>query len=230
MTDQPQYPSYPGPEQPATPPPGQTPPPPPGYQPPPPPPGYQPPPGYEAPPGYGQASPGDGQAPPSYNPNQPTGPGQGSYAGWWSRVGAYLLDGIITLAVIVIPLVVGLVLTFQNMTYDDTTEEFSGDPGTAGIVILVLTFLLYVAFDIWNRGLQVGSKGYSLGKRIVGIRIVKVDDGQLLGSGGGFLRWLMAFVFGLVSCVSILDLLWPLWDEKNQTLHDKVLTSIAVRA
>ena len=40
----------------------------------------------------------------------------------------------------------------------------------------------------------------------------------------------MTFVFGLISCVSLLDVLWPLWDDRNQTLHDKVVSSIAVRS
>jgi uncharacterized RDD family membrane protein YckC len=28
----------------------------------------------------------------------------------------------------------------------------------------------------------------------------------------------------------LLDLLWPLWDERNQTLHDKIVKSYVVRA
>lgn len=223
MTDQPRYPSYPGPEQPEIPPPGQTPPQlPPGYQPP-------PPPGYQPPPGYGQAPPYGQQPPPGYPPNQGQSP-TGSYAGWWSRVGAQLLDAAIVLAIIIIPLVAGLIIAFKDAETDPVTGDITGGVAASGILILVLTGLIYLAFDIWNRGIRVGSKGQSLGKQIVGIRIVKADDGQLLGSGGGFLRWLMTLVFSLISCVSLLDVLWPLWDDKNQTLHDKVVSSIAVRS
>lgn len=216
MTDQPQYPSYPGPEQPEMPPVAQAPAPPPGYQPAPPP-GYQPPPGY-------------GQAPPTYGDHQQGGPAAGSYASWWSRVGAYLLDGIIAFVVIIVPLIVGLIITFKDVETDPVTDEITGGIAASGVLILVLTSLLLLGFDIWNRGIRVGAKGQSLGKRIVGIRVVRADDGQLLGGGGGFLRWLMAFVFGIISCVSILDLLWPLWDDRHQTLHDKVVSSIAVQA
>ncbi len=200
MTDQPQYPSYPGPEQPTTP----------------------PPPGYQPPPGYGQES-------PEYGGSIPGDPAVGSYASWWSRVGAYLLDGILVLAVIVVPLVAGLVLAFRDVKTDPATGDITGGVAALGILVLGLTVLLALGFDIWNRGVRVGAKGQSFGKQIVGIRIVKADSGQLLGGGGGFLRWMMAFVFGLISCVSILDLLWPLWDNRNQTLHDKVVGSIAVQ-
>lgn len=231
MTDQPQYPSYPGPEQPETPPPGQAPTPPPGYQPPPPP-GYQPPPppGYQPPPGYGQPPPGYGQPPPT-NPyeSQTGGPPVGVYASWWSRVGAQLLDGLIALAVIIVPLIVGLVIGFKDVETDPVTDEITGGVAASGILILVLTLLLYLGFDLWNRGVRVGKRGQSFGKQIVGIRIVRATDGQLLGGGGGFLRWLMTLVFGFVPCGSLLDVLWPLWDDRHQTLHDKVVSTISVR-
>ena len=178
--------------------------------------GYQPPPYGQQPQGY----------PPAAYGQVPTG----SYAGWWSRVGAQLLDAVILLGVIIIPLVAGLVIAFKDAETDPVTGDHTGGVAASGILILVLTALIYLAFDIWNRGIRVGSKGQSLGKQIVGIRIVKSDDGRLLGSGGGFLRWLMTFVFGLISCVSLLDVLWPLWDDRNQTLHDKVVSSIAVRS
>ncbi len=208
MTQPPQYPSYPGPEQPETPPPAAGQPPPPGYQPPPPR-GYQPP-----------QQPYDAM-PPSVQ--------WGEYANWWSRVGAAILDGLITVLLCVVPLIAGLFIAFQDAEIDPVTDEITGDLNPIGILIAVLAGVLYFAFDIWNRGVRVGAKGQSLGKQIVGVRIVKLADGQLLGAGGGFLRWLMAFVLNLVSCVGLLDVLWPLWDDKNQTLHDKVVSSVAVR-
>ncbi len=210
MTQPPQYPSYPGPEQPSTPPPaGIQPPPPPGYQPPPPA-GYQPP---QQP--YGAA---------------PQGSPWGEYASWLSRVGAALLDGLFAMLLCVVPMVVGFYIAFKDTRIDEATDELTGGVDPLGIVVLALTGLLFFAFDIWNRGIRVGAKGQSLGKQVVGIRVAKVSDGQLLGAGGGFLRWLMAFVLGLVSCVQLLDVLWPLWDDKKQTLHDKIVSSVAVRA
>src|SRR5215204_170846 len=227
MTDQPQYPEYPGEDRPETP--GQRPPPPPGYQPPPPP-GYQPPPpDYPPPPpGYYPTPPGYGQQPPGQGYAYPGGPAR-PYAGWWVRVGASLLDGLIVLGVILVPFIVGAVIAFKDAETDPVSDEVTGVNG-AGVAILVLTGVLYFAFDIWNRGIRVGTKGQSIGKRIVGIHIVKDRDNELLGAGGGFLRWLMTFLFGVVTCVQLLDVLWPLWDEKNQTLHDKVVGSVPLKS
>jgi len=211
MTQPPQYPSYPGPDQPATPPSGGEvqPLPPPGYQPPPPP-GYQPPP--QRP--YGTT---------------PQGSQWGVYASWWSRVGAQLLDVLFAILLPIIPLIAGAVLAFKDAETDPITDEITGGVDPLGITIMVAAGLIYLAFDVWNRGVRVGTKGQSFGKQIVGIRIAKLADGQLLGGGGGFLRWFMALVLGLISCVGLLDVLWPLWDDKKQTLHDKIVGSVALR-
>lgn len=220
MTDQPQYPSYPGPEQPQQPPPGYYPPP--GGQ-------QQPPPGYYPPPAPGQQPPVYGQTPPGYGaPGYPAGPAT-PYAGWWSRVGAAILDGLIGLVVLIVPVVVGAMIAFSGAETDPITDEVSGVNG-AGVALMVLGLLVYIGFDIWNRGVRVGSKGQSLGKQIVGIRIVRAADWQLLGAGNGFARWLMGFVLNLISCVGLVDVLWPLWDDKNQTLHDKVVGSVPLKA
>jgi hypothetical protein len=39
----------------------------------------------------------------------------------------------------------------------------------------------------------------------------------------------MVFLFALFTLPLILDYLFPLWDGKNQTLHDKVATSVVMR-
>lgn len=201
MTQPPQYPSYPGPEQPTTPPP-------PGYQPPPPP-GYQPP---QQP--YGVL---------------PQGSPWGEYASWWSRVGAQILDGLITTVIFVGPVIAGLVMAFKDVDYNSVTEEFTGHVDGTGILIAVLAGFGAFVFDAWNRGIRVGSKGRSIGKQIVGIWVAKEADGQLLGAGSGLLRWLIAFAVGLVPVGTLIDVLWPLWDDKKQTIHDKAIGSVSLR-
>lgn len=234
MPDQPQYPSYPGDENAGGVPPG--------YPPAPPAHGQQPPQYGQQPPAYGQQPPPYGQQPPQYGQQQygqyppqgygqqPQGYGHGApnYASWGSRVGAALLDGLITFAIGLVPLIIGIVIAFKDATYNEFTDEYSNvDP--LGIVIVLLSIAIYFGFDLWNRGIRVGTKGRSLGKQVVGITIVRADTGALLGGGGGFLRWLITNVFNAISCVGLVDVLWPLWDDRKQTLHDKVVTSIALR-
>ncbi len=208
MTQPPEYPTYPGPEQPPTPPPAgsQPPPPPPGYQPPPPP-GYQPPPQQP----YG--------ATPQSSPF-------GEYASWWSRVGAYLLDGLIGFAIAVVPLAVGAILAFKDLEADPITDEISGDVDPLGILILVLGVVALIAFGIWNHVFRQGRKGQTVGKSIVGIQVLKEETGQFIGAGMAFLRTILSSILGN-AC--FLNYLWPLWDNKKQTWHDMIIKSVVVK-
>ena len=213
MTQPPEYPAYPGPEQPPVPPPaGAQPPPPPGYQPPPPP-GYQPPP----PAGY--------QPPQQPYGATPQGTPWGGYAGWWSRVGATILDSLIGFAIAIIPIGLGAFLAFKDSETDPLTNTTTGvEP--IGVIIMVLGYVLIFAFQIWNTVFRQGRKGQTLGKQIVGIQVVKADTGQFLGAGTAFLRWLMSAILG---GLCFLDYLWPLWDAKKQTWHDMIVGSVVIK-
>ncbi|MCW2830599.1 MAG: hypothetical protein JWP31_1291 [Aeromicrobium sp.] len=221
MSDQPPYPSYPGAE-----PPEQIPSPQPGYQTPSP--GYQsPPPGYQSPPpGYGQPYGQAGHGQPGH-----AGPGQGygprpDFASWGSRVGASLLDSLFGLLIAIVPIVAGAIIAFKDAETDPYTDEITGGVEPIGIVILVLGYLLAFVFAIWNQVFRQGRKGQTLGKQIVGIQVVREADGQFLGAGGGFLRALMSWILG---GLCLLDYLWPLWDDKKQTWHDKIASSIVIQ-
>jgi len=203
-----------------------------GNQPPPPnpygqaPPPQQPPqqPGYGQPPpqqGYGQPQPGYGQ-PPAYG--QP-GYGQGGfspfgpYAGWGTRLAAYLIDALIAVGAGLIFIIVGAVLLG------------SADPGETsvpGLLIMILGYIVIFAVQIWNSVLKQGSTGQTIGKGVMGIKVIGENTGQPLGGGGAFVRWLMhAFIDG---AICYLGFLWPLWDSKKQTWGDKVASSVVVQA
>lgn len=215
MTDvPPQYPSYPGDQ-----------PPPAGNNPPPPPAGnYGPPPAGNYPP-----------PPPAYGQQQQPGMGTIPFASWWSRVGAVILDGLIAAAVVVIPVIAGAVIAFQNAETREVidpatgmaTVEVAGGVNPVGVVLLVLSLFLYIGFTIWNQAIRQGKKGQSLGKKVVGIKVVKNADGQVLGAGSGFLRWLMSYLLGNLCFINYL---WPLWDNQKQTWHDKVVSSVVLKA
>ncbi len=223
MTDGPQYPQYPG-EQPQQPVPSQpTPPPPPGYA--------APPPGYNPPPVGGH---------PAQNPNVPYTAGQqhpptysppAEYATWWSRVGAALIDSLIAGVILLVPLGVGLFLAFQSVEIDPVTDEFTGRVSPGGLAVAGVGLLAYLAFDIWNRVFRQGRTGQSIGKKAVGIRVAAISHGGPIGVGTAFGRWAVATVAGFIlGCLALIDVLWPLWDDKKQTLHDKVVSSVVLRA
>lgn len=163
--------------------------------------------------------------PPGFTPRR-------EYAGWWSRVGASILDSLFAVGVALVPLVVGAILAFKDAETDPVTGEITGGVDPLGVVLMIVSIAVYLGADIWNRVIRLGSKGQSLGKTATGIRVVKVEHGGPIGGGAAFGRWAIVIVFGFVplAILSLLDVLWPLWDDRNQALHDKVVSSLVVPA
>jgi uncharacterized RDD family membrane protein YckC len=142
--------------------------------------------------------------------------GDVAYASWLSRVGAYLLDTLILL----IPL--GIIL---GVIFAIDPDDSSGAWAVLGIAYLITLVLPFVYFTV----LHGNERGATYGKRAVGIRVVGEQSGASIGYGRAFGRYGIMVVFGLFFIPIVLDYLWPLWDSKNQALHDKVVGSIVVR-
>ena len=191
---------------------------PPHGAPPPPPPGWGPPPGqaYGAYPppqyGYQYGGPGYGQPPAPF----------GGYASWGQRVLAMLWE-----VVVVLPALGVLFAGFVLLAIGGAIG--SGSAATGFIVLAILAIVAGYAWAIWrqirNIWIDQGRTGYTYGKRKVGIRVIREQDGQPMGVGVAVARWLLHSL--LNSCL-MLDYLWPLWDAKNQTLTDKVLNTIVI--
>jgi uncharacterized RDD family membrane protein YckC len=91
--------------------------------------------------------------------------------------------------------------------------------------------VLYLAFEIWNRVFRLGRRGQSIGKQALGIRVAAISHGGPIGAGTAFGRWIIQVVANAaLGCLALVDVLWPLWDDKKQALHDKVVSSVVVRA
>ena len=77
------------------------------------------------------------------------------------------------------------------------------------------------------------------GKLILGLRVRLRDRPGPMTIGTVLLRWAGQFGVGIlgllpvVGCLSfiysVLDYLWPLWDDKNQAIHDKIAKTNVVR-
>ncbi|MFG2226838.1 RDD family protein [Streptomyces sp. NPDC048644] len=233
-----------------------------GQQPPVPPQGGQPGYGYpqqgppQAPPqqpyGYPQQqAPGAPQQPYGYPqqqmpgyPGQPGMPGMGmptGYAGWGSRVGAFLIDGLI---VGLIPLVLYIVAFAVAGSSGPVTPDYSGcalddtqcrldaiDAASSStfpaisFILIALAGLLAFAAGIFIL-VKEGSTGQTPGKKALSIRTVREATGQPLGFGMAFVRRLAHF---LDSIACYIGYLWPLWDDKGQTFADKAVGSVVVK-
>jgi uncharacterized RDD family membrane protein YckC len=138
-------------------------------------------------------------------------------AGWGRRLAAYLLD----VAIIVVPLLVVIIVALIAVSPDENDGAWAVI-GFAYLAALVLPFLYFSFF-------HGDPRGQTPGKRVLGIRVVSEETGRSIGYGRAFGRYAITFVFSVFFLPLILDYLWPLWDTKNQALHDKVVGSVVVR-
>ncbi|HVW33150.1 MAG TPA: RDD family protein [Acidimicrobiia bacterium] len=178
-----------------------TPPPPPGA-----PPGYPPPP----PPGYGPP----GYGPPGYDQGAyygrggygayPPGATPSPYAGWWQRVGATVVDS----------LLVGV-----------PVDVIFGLAGASTIALGVISALVTIVYQI----LMIGSGGRTVGNRAVGTVVVDANTGGQADYGRIAVRAVVQAVLNATVIGGIVDGLWPLWDVRNQTLHDKAAATFVLR-
>jgi uncharacterized RDD family membrane protein YckC len=158
-------------------------------------------------------------ASPGYQP-------QGQLAGWGARAGAVVLDALILLipTVVLIAIVVGVAL---------------GDE-VAGVVVGLVSVLIFFVVTLFYAPVLMARggehNGKTFGKQIVGIRVTR-DNGQPFDLGQGFLREFVVkgLLFGTLgslffSIPTLVDYLWPLWDDQNRTLHDMVVSTHVIRA
>jgi uncharacterized RDD family membrane protein YckC len=201
---------------------------------------------------YGQAQPpGYGAAPAAAwgGSPVPTTPDGERLAGWWHRVAAYLID-----TVILVPLNLLLGWPFWAQVFsaygdfmgqtlraaengtappDQTAliESIAG-PVSGATLVSVLVLLVYqCGFWKW--------KAATPGKLAVGLRIRLRERPGPLGWGTILKRWAGQNWYVVVGVVPILgtlagiwpvlNYLWPLWDSRNQALHDKIASTNVVR-
>jgi len=177
--------------------------------------------------------------PPPPPPPSPAAAGQESWstdrsgnAGFGARLGAYLLDSLLYGAVAAVFVIVAVVLgvvAFADCDLDGTGEVLCAEGDvSAGLLLaafvvglggLLLVGLLYL--------IALARTGQTWGRRIVGVRVVKVSDGSAPGFGRALGRTLFA---GIISAnVFYLGYLWMIWDAERQTWHDKVAGTRVVR-
>ena len=168
---------------------------------------------------------------------EPQPPFPMSYATWGDRVIAALIDGAIVLGVyIVISLIfagafVGLG-GLANMTdaanNPEAANALAGLSCLGCLAAISVPLIVYFLIGLWNKVWLPAKRGYSIGQGVMKLRIVGAD-GNLVPLGTLALRLVITVVFGFIPFVPLLDILWPLWDERRQTLHDKAVNTYVVK-
>jgi uncharacterized RDD family membrane protein YckC len=84
-----------------------------------------------------------------------------------------------------------------------------------------------LAFLAWNSGYRQGRSGQSLGKSVLGTRLVSAVSGEPVGFARAFWRQVAHLLDGIPLGIGYL---WPLWDEQRQTFADKICSTLVVQA
>lgn len=141
-------------------------------------------------------------------------------AAWISRVYAAAVDGAIVM-LLTAPVMAVLVLTGAVHP-----PRYNGVLSTQFMFTLaiVLTFFVFLYPTLWI----AYKKGQTVGKRMLGIRVVR-NDGSFLGLAHAALREVVVkqLMFGFAAsfsfgAIQVLDVLWPFADRRNRCLHDIV--------
>jgi uncharacterized RDD family membrane protein YckC len=144
-------------------------------------------------------------APPTGFPSAPGGP-TGPRAGFWVRVGAFIIDVLVVGVVGIVLLVVGAVADSDALI-------------AIGYLVWIAGF---AAYEIYFHG---SDSGQTVGKRAVGIRVIDFATGGPIGYGRATIRMLGRFISGFFC---YLGYLWMLWDKEKQTWHDKMANDVVV--
>jgi uncharacterized RDD family membrane protein YckC len=144
------------------------------------------------------------------------------YATWADRAIGYLVDNILVVAAMFV-----LYLVLGSMLAAIAGLEGRGSAGGMCCLMILLFPLATLAVGLYNRVYLVSQRGSSVGQGVVKVKVVD-GDGKLLSQGTAFLRLVVEAAFGFVPFLPLLDLLWPLWDDRRQTLHDKAVNCYVI--
>jgi uncharacterized RDD family membrane protein YckC len=148
-------------------------------------------------------------------------PLSGEYAGFVTRLAAFIIDRLIVFAAVsFITAISAFLLDFFNI------PDLLGTPEESRLIIGgsagILGLLAYVAYDVVFRVLA----GQTPAMRFLGLRVVRTDGSRL-----GWVRALIREFGYLISAIFFfLGFLWILVDNRRQGWHDKLAGTLVVYA
>ena len=163
-------------------------------------------------------------------------------SGWGRRFAAWIIDAIL-LAIVPTYIMVSRIITemsaagifdaieagaSQAAIQEEMNEVIFGNMGqfmAVSFVFAIISLAYYV--------LMHATLGKTLGKMALGIKVIKDDGSECDLAAAGKRAVVHPLGSGLPSVgfvVLLINGLWPLWDEKRQSLGDKLGKTYVVRA
>ena len=148
-----------------------------------------------------------------------------TYAGFWRRLVAYTIDGLIVGIVFIILAFIAGVAFFSGTISSGSNVWVNemNDPSR------MLSFTLWFWFFSTLTNIAYftyfhGSSGRTPGKMLLGLQVVSVEGGPI-SFGTAFLRSVGYLVSSFVFC---LGYIWIAFDKRKQGWHDKIAGTVVI--
>ena len=134
-------------------------------------------------------------------------------ASYGRRILAWLVDTLCMAALTGVTIGLGLASVLS-----DSVRPLGG-------VLLIISPFVVIGFSLWNAVFRQGRTGQSIGKSLMGTKLVSTETGSPVGAGSAFVRGLVAWALNAVTAglFSLVDLLFPAFDKNGQRVVDKML-------
>ncbi len=109
-------------------------------------------------------------------------------------------------------------------SYADETY-CAGEPSDLFTIVALSAFLIMAVYFFWNFCYRQGKTGQSIGKSVLKFKVISEKTWQPIGFWPSFLRQVAHYVDQLIC---YLGYLFPLWDDKRQTIADKIMSTVCV--
>lgn len=153
--------------------------------------------------------PSSSQPPPYETPGVATA---GEPAGFWRRLVAFIIDGV----------VVGIVAGIINAIIGLIAHSVGGNYSVSGAVQFILG-LIYFTY-MWS------AQGRTLGYMVMGMRLVR-SDGTPVGVGGALARYvLIELSFLLCAIPAIVSAFMIGLSEEKKAIHDRIVGTAVISA
>jgi uncharacterized RDD family membrane protein YckC len=148
---------------------------------------------------------------------------QGQYAGFITRLAAFVIDILfINLIIYIVSQIAVLLVKFFGV--ERYLPETATDYFVMAVAVVVmgigLSFSYLYAIFLWR------ISGQTLGKALMGVRVVGAD-GRFLTFRQGTIRF---FAYWLSALALFTGFLWSLIDDRRQTWHDKLAKTYVIYA
>ncbi len=153
---------------------------------------------------------GSAAPPPPVWDARPVGPDHVAYGGFWIRVVAYIIDGILlTIVCGVADRLLGINILATDWDHYDPL---------ANVISLVIGWLYFALLESSERGATVG-------KMVMGLRVV-TSDGQRLSFMNATGRYFAKILSAIILCIGFIMVAFT---DKKRGLHDIIAGTLVIK-